>query len=73
MQWVEKKDPKTGRSYFVNAETKDASWITPTRGEIIDKTNELNDGKDRPNDDDDGWMEVADPNTGESRRTLESV
>ena len=28
--WVEKKDPKSGRSYYVNKKTRASSWTRPT-------------------------------------------
>lgn len=55
--WVERQDPKSGRTYYYNQHTKERSWNRPHAATVV--ANEEN--KD---DDSAAWLEREDPSSG---------
>jgi hypothetical protein len=66
--WLKKKDPKTGHWYYINKETREATWAKPQNARIEDAaTGETSDVEKPPDDDGEGadeWLELKDPKTG---------
>jgi hypothetical protein len=67
--WLKKKDPKTGHWYYINKETREATWAKPQNARIEDAATGETTDSDVPAPDDTGegadeWLELKDPKTG---------
>jgi hypothetical protein len=61
--WVEKSDPKSGRPFYYNKETKETSWTKP---EALTQATHVVSAPTVAHVDDDPWLPRTDPNTGKT-------
>lgn len=66
--WTEVNDPSTGNVYYYNGMTQETSWTRPQLGNVEDiiQASGRDDLKGVGENDDCGWSEVEDPNTGKT-------